>query len=198
MPDQPGQEGKRSRVFETVLQSPAIHIECFKDLVDVIGRDSTAHGPEYDVQVFLAGLQLIEYRIEEISAGNELALKETEVATVKFDPEVLTLQMFHPPCSEITRPVPFHPLPDAAFSQIVACLLGLDPLVSVLFFDTRLVDASSGDWTDPVVRLRKRVITMERAIHGHHLRGPSKRTHRQLSTLNNISKTPFRSSVPDH
>jgi hypothetical protein len=155
--------------FKAMLEAAAIHVECFEDLVYGTGRYSAGDGPEYHVEVFFAGLELIENRIEEIPAGNELALKQSEVAAIKFDPEVLALEMFDPSCPQIAGPVTFYPLSDAPFAEVVSCFLALNPFMAVFFFDTRLVDAPARDRPNPVVGSRERGITRERTLHGHHL-----------------------------
>jgi hypothetical protein len=66
--------------------------------MDVIRRNAGGNRPEDHVQVFFAGLELIEDRVEEISAGNELTLEEAEIAAIEFNPEVLALKMLHPAC----------------------------------------------------------------------------------------------------
>jgi hypothetical protein len=152
-----------------MLKAAAINVECFEDLVNGIGRDSAGDRPEDHVEVFFTRLELIEDRVEEISAGDELALKKAKVAAIEFDPEVFTLEMLNPTCPQITGPVTFHPLSDASFAEVVPRFLALNPFVTVFFFDTRLVDAPAGDCPNPVVRSRERIITSERTIHGHYL-----------------------------
>ena len=159
-----------------MLEAAAVDVECFEDFVDVIRRNARGNRPEDYVKVFLAGLELIEDRVEEISAGNEFALEEAEIAAIEFNPEVLALKMLDPACPQITRPVTFHPFPDAPFAQVVPRFLTFDPFMAVLFLDTRLVDAPTDDRANPVIGSCERIIAWKRAIHGHHLPPPLMRT----------------------
>ena len=142
--------------FKAMLEAAAIHVECFENLVYGTGRYSAGNGPEYHVKVFFAGLELIENRIEEIPAGNEFALKQSEVAAIQFNPEVFALEMFDPSCPEITGPVTLYPLSDASFSEVIPCFLTFNPFMAIFFFDTRLVDTPARDRPDPFVRSRER------------------------------------------
>ena len=155
--------------FKSVLETAAIHVEGFQDLVHGTGRNSGRDGPEYNVKVFFAGLELIENQIEEIPVGDEFPLEQSEVAAIKFDPKVFTLEMFDPSCPQIAGPVTFDPLSYAPFTKVVPRLLALNPFMAVFFFDTRLMDAPARDRSNPVVGSRERYITGERTIHGHNL-----------------------------
>lgn len=77
--------------MKSMAKSAAIHVECGEDIVNRIDRDVGSDSPEQNVQVFLAGLELIEDRIEEFFAVVEFTLKESEIAAIKFDPELLAL-----------------------------------------------------------------------------------------------------------
>jgi len=134
-------------------QPSAIHVQGFEDFVNGFGRDSSANGPEDNVQVFLAGLELIEDVVEECVLFDELALQQTEVTLIEFHPEDLPLQMFDPPCPEITRPVPFHPVSDTLFAQVATRFLALNPLMAIFVLAAIVMNAPRANRSEPVVGL---------------------------------------------
>lgn len=138
-----------------MLEPAAVDVEGFEDFVDGASGDSTGDGPEYHMQVFFTGFELIQDRIEKVSACDELPLKETKVAAIEFDPELFALKVLDPACPKITCPVTSHPLPDTSFAEVITRLLALDPFVPVLFLDAGLMNAPAQDRHHPVVRSRK-------------------------------------------
>ncbi|MCA1685742.1 MAG: hypothetical protein LC745_07090 [Planctomycetia bacterium] len=86
--------------------------------------------------------------------GFELALKQTEVVMIEFDPEIATLEVFEPSRPEKSIPVFTDPTPDGPLSQISTRLFTLNPFVALSFLLAYLMDAQPDARSDGLDRWR--------------------------------------------
>ena len=84
---------------EAVDHSAAVDVEGFEDLQDGVDRYAVGFGPGDDGQIFIAALEFVDDRFEQVALVLKLMLKQAEVASVEFRPEAFALQMFEPFCS---------------------------------------------------------------------------------------------------
>jgi hypothetical protein len=109
-------------------EATAVDVEGFEDFQDRVDGHSPALRPTDYVEVFLAGFESVENAVEEKGVFDKLALEQSEIAAVEFDPKAFALQMFQPARSQIAPPVTLDPTADSGFAQIKASLLTFDPL----------------------------------------------------------------------
>ena len=121
------EKGSALRV-EAVGESAAVDVEGFEDSQDGINGHSPVLRPADDVEVFLAGFEAVEDAVEEEGVFVELALEQSEIAAVEFDPEAFALQVFQPAGSQVSPPVTLDPAADGGFAEVKAGFLALDPL----------------------------------------------------------------------
>src|SRR5438270_2125905 len=129
-------------MIEAVREAAAVDVEGGEDVEDKLHREMPVDGPEDDLQVFLARFQSVEDAVEQQLLVLEAPREQPEVAAVELDPERLALKMFQPAGSQITAPVLLDPLADRRFTEVLARLLALDPLVAIFFALAVLVDAA--------------------------------------------------------
>jgi hypothetical protein len=114
-------------------EATAVDVEGFEDFQDRINGHSPTLRPTDYVEIFLAGFESVKNAVEEKGVFDKLALEESEVAAVEFDPESFALQVFQPARPQITPPVTLDPAADGGFAKIEASLFTLDPLETERF-----------------------------------------------------------------
>jgi hypothetical protein len=126
-------------------QASAIHVEDFENMENRFEWLAFGFGPTNNVKVFLAGLQAVEDRHEELLLILELAEEESEITTIEFRPKAFSLQMLKPFGTQITGPVIAHPFLNRRLAEIISDLLTLDPFELGFFFATVFVNATLGN-----------------------------------------------------
>ena len=126
---------------EAVDHSAAVDVEGFEDLQDGIDGNAVGFGPRNYGQIFVAALEFVDDRFEQVALILKLMLQKSEIAAIEFRPEAFALQMFEPFCPQITRPMIAYPVPDGRFAEIVSDLFTLEPLELVFLGATVVVNA---------------------------------------------------------
>ena len=81
---------------EAVDHSATVDVEGFEDLQDGVDGYAVGFGPRDYGQIFVAALEFVDDRFEQVALVLKLVLQKAEVAAIEFRPEAFALQVFEP------------------------------------------------------------------------------------------------------